>query len=459
MNFLYKSITLFFIIVIHSSSLQSKKPYIKNQKFNNTDKTVATFNINKKDKKGFSLLHNAVKEKNISKIKQLLEEGADVNNLTRRGKSPLHLISLESGDIEQIISTAKLLIKYGADVNQINYFSYNMFKTALNNAVKLDNYPLVQLLLKHKAEPNIQGGYYDETPLHFAIQNKNSHIARLLIESGMDIKLLHNTDGSALVSAIQRDMYDIVALIINKISIKDYNRLILHATDPGIIKLLIDHGADINAADKLGFTLLMNVTKNNSFKAAAFLLKNGVEVNKRDMFGDTVLSHTYSHLGHDYRKIISLLLQYGANPNILNNSKQPPIYSVLDNGNKAIAEILVAHGAKPFFENKHRTTLHLAARVQSRYIVDAILKQGIDINIQNIDGNTPLHYAARYYCEEKFFNYMVQQGADYTIRNNKKQTAIDYLADSKKTEFFLIFYKRDLKYIKKILKRNCFVLL
>lgn len=57
-------------------------------------------------------------------------------------------------------------------------------------------------------------------------------------------------------------------------------------------------------------------------------------------------------------------------------------------------------------------------------IIDALLKQGADINHQNGNGNTPLHVAV---LENKSYivNFLLEKGADPNIKNNENQTPLD----------------------------------
>jgi uncharacterized protein len=81
---------------------------------------------------------------------------------------------------------AEYLIKAGAPVNSP---SKNDLKAApIQSAASAGHAKIVDLLLKHKADPNVreQGGY---TPLHAAAQNGDLETIRILIYGGADLTL------------------------------------------------------------------------------------------------------------------------------------------------------------------------------------------------------------------------------------------------------------------------------
>lgn len=82
-------------------------------------------------------------------ITDMLKRGVDPNNFDHAGITPLHYICI----LNKPVSLAKLLIKYGADVNAIER---NMFRnTPLHMTIHRNNDSLTQLLLEHGADLSI----------------------------------------------------------------------------------------------------------------------------------------------------------------------------------------------------------------------------------------------------------------------------------------------------------------
>ena len=120
-----------------------------------------------------------------------MERKADPNIANRRGSTPLieAAITLKirpEAELE-LIKIAIILIENKANVNAIDQYGNN----ALLFAVIVPSDKMVKLLLKHKAEANIENGNY-LTPLMYAAKERTAdenkqrqiNIVNLLIEYG-----------------------------------------------------------------------------------------------------------------------------------------------------------------------------------------------------------------------------------------------------------------------------------
>jgi ankyrin repeat protein len=95
---------------------------------------------------------------------------------------------------------AEYLIKAGAPVNSA---SRNDLKAApIQSAAAAGHTKIVDLLLKHKADPNVreQGGY---TPLHAAAQNGDRETIRALLYGGADLTILSDDGKMPLDLALE----------------------------------------------------------------------------------------------------------------------------------------------------------------------------------------------------------------------------------------------------------------
>lgn len=91
------------------------------------------------------------------------------------------MLSLADAILQQDIDSVRSLLRYGADVNQMDEYGF----TPLIEAAIADNIPLSKLLLAQGANPNQQdvtGG----TALHWAAENNNIDLCKLLLKHSAD---------------------------------------------------------------------------------------------------------------------------------------------------------------------------------------------------------------------------------------------------------------------------------
>jgi cytochrome c len=159
-------------------------------------------------------LHDAVKDGDIAKVKQLIASGEDVNQNQRSLGTPLHQASI-LGNRE----LAELLIARGANVNADN----KIFGTPLYLAARKGNVGVAAVLVANGA--NVSARWTDgSTPLHAAAEGGHADVIELLIVNGADVNA-RSADTTvkkefpghagypALHSAAFNDHHDIVDLL------------------------------------------------------------------------------------------------------------------------------------------------------------------------------------------------------------------------------------------------------
>ncbi|HXJ58162.1 MAG TPA: ankyrin repeat domain-containing protein [Verrucomicrobiae bacterium] len=192
------------------------------------------------------------------KVRLLLEHGADVNVASSLGNTAL-MLAARPADSHRAVA---LLIEHGASVNATNQFG----ATALMAAAAGGDEESVRLLLRHGANPNAQaaanpGGFIlggGRSPLMWAAYHGDLTIMKLLMDAGADVNS-EGALGTPLAQAAWADRTAAAQLLmgrgarVNQASQKDgYTPLHWAASseslDPSLVKLLLSHGADPNAA-------------------------------------------------------------------------------------------------------------------------------------------------------------------------------------------------------------------
>jgi hypothetical protein len=150
-------------------------------------------------------LLKAINADDISRTKNLLNEGLDVNGMNEHGWSAL-MVAASKGSMEML----KLLIENGAALDVKNHQGG---QTALIFAAHWGHTEVVRYLIAKGANLNVQmdDGW---TALIDSISRGNLEVAKILIESGADTNVKSNTGWTALMAAAYENHPDIVDLLI-----------------------------------------------------------------------------------------------------------------------------------------------------------------------------------------------------------------------------------------------------
>lgn len=125
---------------------------------------------------GYGLIE-ALEHKRYDEARELILKKKGINTVNEYDQNPL-LLAIEAGRPD----LARLLIEAGADVN----IKSKMYMTPLRAAARSGDVETVRLLLSRGASPDAPE---DETPpALYAIMQGHDEIARVLIESGCDLK-------------------------------------------------------------------------------------------------------------------------------------------------------------------------------------------------------------------------------------------------------------------------------
>lgn len=206
--------------------------------------------VNKLDKDGYSPFAMAIKENYLELGALLLEKGAMLEPKTKNPTAiPLNII-LQSENVgfldlflskSEKISANKLLIQAVVEsktklVPTILEYDANpdvsdsLGKPVLWLAVAKSNTEIVKALLEAGAEVNIRDAQKGATPLMIAVAAKNAQMVQYLLAARANPNIADAEGLSATSYAILTDQ-------------------------PGVLKLLVDGGADVNARDDRGHDL------------------------------------------------------------------------------------------------------------------------------------------------------------------------------------------------------------
>jgi len=217
----------------------------------------------------------------------LIESGADVNYVDKTGKFPLYY-AYEKNQISQM----KFLLSQKADVNKIfgesTILQIECRKTNASSEI-------IKILMDNGAEPNLLpkiGSALVNHPLASLAESNGIDNVRLLLSYACtNINLRNNNDSTAL-------------------------RIACACNYGELAKLLLDKDADPNIKGNDGQTALINsIFHGNDVMTSILLQYDNIKLDLQDKTGDTALHWACKK---DKCSIIHLLLLYGAGETIKN---------------------------------------------------------------------------------------------------------------------------------------------
>src|ERR1700730_8385765 len=229
--------------------------------------------------------------------------------------------------------------------------------TALHWAVRSDDLDTVQLLLKAGANAGA-GNRYGITPLSLAATNGNAAITRALLKAGASADAPGPDGETVLMTAARAGSADVVnALLDRGVSVnaaeawQGQTALMWAAFENhgAAIKALAARGADLNARSKElsfpeyryettgmavfqlpkgGWTALIYAARQNAMEAVSALADVHADLNATTkQEGTTALQIAVINIHYD---LSNLLLERGADPNVVDASGMTALYAAVD---------------------------------------------------------------------------------------------------------------------------------
>jgi ankyrin repeat domain-containing protein 50 len=242
-------------------------------------------------------LSEAVRLRQWPNVRWLVEHGANVEAKDREG----YPILCRAAQYGRDIGTVRLLLQYGADIAATNGQGW----TALHEAVWHGHYHIMRLLIEHGA--NVTCKDVDGYPFLCRASQRGRDIEtiRLLLDSGADIEATNRDGWTATREAVFHGWRDILLLLLAKepdldsrvdIGFTDGHRTwtyLMHAARQGhlsVVVELVEHGAQLEAADSEGWTALRVATEYKQDAVASALLFRGADRNSKGNDGVSPVS-------------------------------------------------------------------------------------------------------------------------------------------------------------------------
>ncbi|XP_021712114.1 uncharacterized protein LOC5564954 isoform X2 [Aedes aegypti] len=160
-----------------------------------------------------------------------------------------------------------------------------------------------------------------------------------------------------------------------------------------MVKLLIDHNANIDTKDDEGCTPLHYASRNGNLEMVKLLIDNRANVDTTQNEGWTPL-HYASQNGHI--DVVKLLIDNRANVDTTQNEGCTPLHKAAENGHLDVVKLLIDNKANvDTAQSEGWTPLHYASRNGNLELVKLLIDNRANVDTAQYEGWTPLHYASR----------------------------------------------------------------
>jgi cytohesin len=155
----------------------------------------------------------------------------------------------------------------------------------------------------------------------------------------------------------------------------------------------------LQAKDPMGNLPLHWAVYRGNVPVVRYLVVQGTNVNAINKEEFTPL-HTAALSQSDNAEIAKFLLHHGAKIDAVAAggfllSDETPLDLAASNGNSAVAKILILEGADPDGGSKSWRPINYFSQYGLAEMVELVLEKGVSPNTPDINGNTPLHMAAK----------------------------------------------------------------
>ena len=215
-------------------------------------------------------------------------------------------------------------------------------------------------------------------PLHYISYNsKNLATFTYFINKGVEVDLQDNGGDTPFMNAANSNSLEVV-------------------------KLLSTYIKNINLKDENGRSALAMAVNRNDINVIDFLLKKGADINTKDKEGNTLSYYLLNNFKAENTKRFENKLKLLQENGLMINTKQ----------------------------HSNNTLLHIAVKRNDLALLKRLASFSIDVNAKNNEGLTALQLAAMKGKDVKIIKYLLDKGADKTVKTDFDETVYDLASEN-----------------------------
>ncbi|KAF5537760.1 ankyrin 1 [Fusarium mexicanum] len=359
----------------------------------------------------------AVEYENKKCLALLLSHGLSPNVATSKGDTALRM-AIQNRRLD----LCKMLLESNADPD----LTPDKANTPLIQAISEGDLDIVKLLIENKATIDKREAPPDDgwsrTPMQVAVDWNRPEIVQYLLEKGADPDA-RDSDGIPVIgSAVSGGHINMVQWLVDAnadVNVSYYDNKVtpLHEAcpHPEIVRLLLEHGADINKGNADSRTALNLAICANNLATVQVLLEAKT---KPDINADTIYWDLLTVIPVGYIDVVETMLEAGVDVNNVNEKGESLLaYAIKYNAPSGmIRKILEYNPDLERRDKKENTALHCISRLTTLETVRLVVNAGGRLDVLNSDKDMPLIVAIGAQMDDVFL-YMLKKEPSLLTQN------------------------------------------
>ncbi|RCI09475.1 hypothetical protein L249_3995 [Ophiocordyceps polyrhachis-furcata BCC 54312] len=424
--------------------------------------------VNIKDTHSRTALFYAVRNHDMAIVSRLLQAGADIEESFHNGRTLLHQMILY-GDTAAVA----ILTDAGANIEAPD----SKGLTPLYLAAQAGHIEIFELLRRRGAKKDAVYGEHGQVLLHRAIVDGSLTAFRLILNT-YSFEEMEKEGPSLVYAAAERNQRQIAfelaayscyreekhgfcAYAVGKADATTAAILYEVGCFPGyggdilshplymavssnhelVARALVAAGADVQATNDKGDTLLHQAAREDNKDAVELLIELDADVNAHDGLGRTPLHIAAKH----GPSVVKTLIDAEADLAVQDSQKQTALHAAASQGDVRVLASLITNNRfnwlKNIVDERGQTALHLCTEHDKFEAAWMLIDEGLDVDVKDEDGQTALHIAAAK-GRSRIVQRLLAAGADVDATDNLGRSPA-YLARSCSGSFEIMGDLRD----------------
>jgi ankyrin repeat protein len=224
--------------------------------------------------------------------------------------------------------------------------------------------------------------------LHLASYLGMLQVVQVCLELGVKINQRHESFGSALIAGVKGGSLEVVTL-------------------------LLQRHINVNTTSSDLRTPLYPAYKTQHIRLQVFL----------DHATPSPRTALYKACQNGNREMTEVLLQHGAEVNVLIPGKGAPMHIACERRDEEVLKLLLTYGADvDVISPDFGSSLHVACKSHDSGLVKRLLQHGANVNVFSSNHGTPLHAACTGHGDDAIIQLLLKHGADVNSKGSKGET-------------------------------------